>query len=158
MAELHAPPTHEEHAADGPLRIERLTMNELGLIGRLNEAVFQSKHIINTFEREDLVMLAAYWDDAPAGFKIGYRGGPRTYYSAKGGVLERFRQRGIARALLYALMDAAREKGYARFAYDTFPNKHPGMTVLGLAEGFRVTRAGYNAQHEDYRLRFEKAL
>ena len=48
--------------------------------------------------------------------------------------------------------------GYRRFAYDTFPNKHPGMTVMGLREGFRVTAAGYNAAYRDYRIRFEKKL
>jgi hypothetical protein len=55
-------------------------------------------------------------------------------------------------------MRRAARRGYDRFAYDTFPNKHPGMTVLGLDEGFEVTRAGYSARYEDYRLRFEKAL
>jgi len=35
---------------------------------------------------------------------------------------------------------------------------HPGMTVLGLREGFEVTAAGYNATYQDYRIRFEKAV
>jgi hypothetical protein len=32
------------------------------------------------------------------------------------------------------------------------------MTVLGLAEGFRVMKADYNPSYRDYRLRFEKKL
>ena len=56
------------------------------------------------------------------------------------------------------LEEEARRLGYDRFAYDTFPNMHPGMTVLGLREGFEVTAAGYNATYQDYRIRFEKAL
>jgi hypothetical protein len=60
--------------------------------------------------------------------------------------------------LLEHLLHEARGMGYRRFAYDTFPNKHPGMTVMGLAEGFRVTAAGYNAAYRDYRLRFECRL
>ena len=48
--------------------------------------------------------------------------------------------------------------GYRRLAFDTFPNLHLGMTVLGLTEGYRVETAGYNAAYQDYRLRFEKVL
>ena len=56
------------------------------------------------------------------------------------------------------MLDDVRAAGYARFVFDTFPNKHPGMTVLALAEAFRLVKAGYSPQYKDYRLRFEKAL
>jgi hypothetical protein len=32
------------------------------------------------------------------------------------------------------------------------------MTVMGLAEGFVVTAAGYNAAYRDFRVRFEKGI
>jgi GNAT superfamily N-acetyltransferase len=73
-------------------------------------------------------------------------------------VLPDYRRQGIARALLYEMLDAVRAAGYERFVYDTFPNKHPGMTVLGLEEGFEVVKAGYSPQYQDYRLRFEQKL
>ena len=157
MAELYEPPAQEE-CGEAPLRIEAVGMEALGLLRRLNVAVFEETHIINTFDHADLVMLVAYLGEEPAGYKIGY-GKPRSvFYSAKGGVLPAFRRRGIARRLLQALMREARQRGYQRFSYDTFPNKHPGMAVMGLSEGFRLTRAGYNAHQGDYRLRLEKAL
>ena len=145
-------------ATDLALRIERVGMDQFPTIRRLNVVVFDEVRVINQLDRPDLVMLLAYRDEEPVGFKVGYGESDASFYSAKGGVLEAYRGRGIARALLVRMMDEARGLGYRRFAFDTFPNMHPGMTVLGLREGFRVTAAGYNATYRDYRLRFEKAL
>ncbi|MEL7415032.1 MAG: hypothetical protein AAGJ92_03965, partial [Pseudomonadota bacterium] len=38
--------------------------------------------------------------DGPVGFKVGYGESEPTFYSAKGGVLEPYRRRGIAKRLL----------------------------------------------------------
>jgi len=133
-------------------------MDQLDLIRTLNVDIFGDEHIINTFDHDDLLMLVARTSGTPVGFKIGYRLNPSSFYSAKGGVRDAFRRRGIARALLYAMLEAAQTRDYTRFVYDTFPNKHPGMTVMGLDEGFRVVRAGYSSRYEDYRLRFELSL
>ena len=59
---------------------------------------------------------------------------------------------------MYAMMDRVEEMGYSRFAFDTFPNLHPGMTVLAVSEGFRLIKADYNTAYREYRLRFEKKL
>lgn len=140
------------------LRIAPITMAQLDVIRSLNYAIFSERRIINTFNRDDLLMLVAWMDEEPVGFKVGYRESRHTFYSAKGGVLPAYRRLGIARRLLQAMMETVQEQGFRRFVYDTFPNKHPGMTVLGLAEGFTVTRADYNAVYKDYRLRFTKEL
>lgn len=144
--------------ADLPLDIRDVPLEKLDLIQRLNVAIFDDDHIINTFDHDDLLMLVAWSNDTPVGFKIGYRRDNSTFYSAKGGVREPYRRQGVARALLYAMLDVAKARGYDRFVYDTFPNKHPGMTVMGLDEGFRVIRAGYSPRYQDYRLRFELSL
>lgn len=129
-------------------------MDGLGPIRRINRRLFDEERVINTFDREDLLMLRAAVEGTPVGFKIGYRLDASTFYSAKGGVLPAYRRQGIARALLHNMLRIVRARGYDRFVYDTFPNKHPGMTVLGLDEGFRVIKAGYSPQYRDYRLRF----
>jgi len=144
--------------ADVPLAITAVGMDRLDLIRTLNVAIFDDEHVIRTFDREDLLMLVAWTAETPVGFKLGYRLDSTTFYSAKGGVREAHRREGIARALLYAMLDAVRARGYDRFVYDTFPNKHPGMTVMGLDEGFRVIRAGYSPRYQDYRLRFETTI
>ncbi|PSQ97678.1 MAG: N-acetyltransferase [Bacteroidetes bacterium SW_9_63_38] len=144
--------------AEVPLEIREVSLDRLHLIERLNVAIFDEEHIINTFDRDGLLMLMAWSEDTAVGFKLGYETNDRTFYSAKGGVLGNYRRRGIARALLYTMLNIVEARGYERFVYDTFPNKHPGMTVLGLDEGFQVIRAGYSPRYQDYRLRFELPL
>jgi len=138
-----------------PLDIVEVGMERLDTIRRLNVEIFDEERIIKTFERDDLLMLIARTAGTAVGFKLGYRLNETTFYSAKGGVRPAYRRNGIARALLYAMLEVVERQGYERFVYDTFPNKHPGMTVLGLDEGFEVVRAGYSPQYQDYRLRFE---
>ena len=154
-AQLSAPCDLEEASV---LRIVEVDQSALDVIRRMNRAIFGERRIINTFDRKDLLMLMAYVDEEPAGFKIGYRENRRTFYSAKGGVMPAYRGDGLARTLLHVMMECAREKGFVVFAYDTFPNMHPGMTILGLREEFQVTRADFNTKYRDYRLRFEKKL
>lgn len=132
--------------------------SSLEVIKCLNEAIFDEERIINTFDREDLMILLVTVDDVPVGFKIGYRENRFVYYSAKGGVLPDYRRQGLASKMLYAMMSRARERGYVRFAFDTFPNRHAGMTILGLREGFRVVKADFNKTYKDWRLRLEKRM
>ena len=140
------------------LVIERIGRGQLNVARDLNEAVFGERRLIFRLDRRDLVVLVARVGGEPVGYKVGYAESDDVFYSAKGGVLPAYRRCGIARALLHRLEAEARALGYKRFAYDTFPNKHPGMTVLGLAAGYTVTAAGYNAAYRDYRIRFERDL
>ncbi len=144
--------------ARAPLVVERVGLERLDDVRALNAVIFGESRVIHRLDREDLMILLARRDGRTVGFKVGYAESRQTFYSAKGGVLPDERRHGVARALLAAMQAEARRMGYARFAFDTFPNKHPGMTVLGLAAGFTVTAAGYNAAYRDYRLRFEQDL
>lgn len=141
-----------------PLRIERVGFEGLEVLRHLNRTIFSEERVINTFDREGLMMLLAYAGDATCGFKIGYRENRHTFYSAKGGVLPTFRRHGVARRLLLVMLDLVKAEGYQTFAFDTFPNRHPGMSVMALTEGFRLVRADFNTTYHDYRLRFEKRL
>ena len=138
--------------------IKAVGLDQLDLIRQLNLTIFEEERIINSFDREDLLMLISCFDTEPIGFKIGYRQSKDTFYSAKGGVLAAHRRKGIARMMLYDMIDRVRAKGYGRFAFDTFPNKHPGMTILGLEEGFTVVKADFNTAFQDYRLQFVKEI
>ena len=142
----------------GEVLYEIGSMDNLPEIRALNKRVFNEDRVINRFDRTDLLILLARAQGEVVGFKIGYAETRTTFYSAKGAVSEAWRRKGIARELLYIMMDVCWRKGYKRLAYDTFPNKNPGMTILGLKESFRITAAGFNDQYRDYRLRFEKEL
>lgn len=127
-------------------------------LASMNRVLFDEERIINKFDRPDLVMLIAYADGQPAGFKIGYGLHDGLYYSAKGGVLESFRRRGIAYHLLTRLMDEAASRGYERYCFDTFPNRHIGMAVLALRLGFIVTEVRFSELYNDLRVRFDTTL
>ncbi|MBO6575258.1 MAG: GNAT family N-acetyltransferase [Rhodothermales bacterium] len=144
-------------APDG-LVIEGIGRDRLDEIDALNREIFGEKRIINSFDKEDLTMLLARVHAEPVGFKLGYRQNRMTFYSAKGGVRQSWRRQGVAEALLDALMDEARGAGYRKFAFDTFPNMHPGMTMMALKRGFRLTEADFNRTYQDFRLRFEASL
>jgi ribosomal protein S18 acetylase RimI-like enzyme len=140
------------------LKILELSVDSMAEIFQLNETIFGEERVINTFDRPDLLLLLATIDDKPVGFKVGYRENRFVYYSAKGGVLADARRSGVAVALMDSMMERAGALGYTRFAFDTFPNLHPGMTVLGIREGFRLMKADYNTTYREYRLRFEKRI
>ena len=130
----------------------------LSLLGTMNRRLFSEKRIINRFDRPDVIMLVAYVNVHPVGFKIGYGLENGTYYSAKGGVLESHRRLGIATRLLIEMMKIANRSGYSRFAFDTFPNIDIGMTLLAIREGFVLTGVDYSEGYKNYRFRFAKAL
>ena len=144
--------------ATSALRIAAISRDERPLLRELNKTIFGDAEVIRTFKRADLMMLVAWLRGDPVGFKVGYQLQPRVFYSAKGGVVPEARRQGIARALLHAMLERVQTRGYRRFVFDTFPNKHPGMTILALNEGFRVIQAGYNPEHSDYRLRFARSF
>ena len=154
------PPSSQKIAAakSGPIHrsvvVKVADFSDLDTIRELNMAIFEEERIINTFDRKDLLMLIAYVQGVPVGFKVGYKQSKSVFYSAKGGVLDTFRRQGIARVLLEEMVQHVRRMGYRRFIYDTFPNKHPGMTILGLNEGFEIVQADYNSVYKDYRLQF----
>jgi len=138
------------------LTIASIPLSQLDDVRRMNRDIFSEERVINSFEKEDLMILEARLDGEPVGFKVGYRESKKVFYSAKGGVVADQRRNGIALALLDDMMRRVEEKGYHVFAFDTFPNLHPGMTILAMENGFRLVKADYNAVYKEFRLRFER--
>ena len=154
----YTPPTSVAIPDIPGLTIREIHLDDIAAIREMNRVIFKEERIINTFEREGLLILEALIDGGPVGFKIGYRESRHTFYSAKGGVMPSFRRRGVAVALLSEMTRTVRERGYRRLAFDTFPNLHPGMTILALEQGFQLTKSDFNSAYKEYRLRFEKRL
>lgn len=143
---------------DDSIHIEPVGPEKLDTIRLLNTTIFEEERVINTFDRNNLLMLIAYLGSEPVGFKIGYHQDKDTFYSAKGGVLASHRRQGIARLMLHDMILRVKQMGYKRFAYDTFPNIHPGMTIMGLNEGFSVVKADFNTVFQDFRIQLEKDI
>jgi GNAT superfamily N-acetyltransferase len=140
------------------IEIRQVGFESLSILAALNRKLFNEERIINRFNRPDVIMLIAYADDQVAGFKIGYGLQGGVYYSAKGGVIEPFRRRGVARNLLQTLMKLAQVRGYQRFSFDTFPKIHVGMTILAIDAGFVLTGVDFSKSYDEYRFRFAKAM
>jgi hypothetical protein len=135
--------------------VDRFNLDEIAL---LNTFLFGEQRIINDFSHEHIITLLLKVDGILAGFKIGYGVSSTVFYSAKGGVMPAFRRNGFARLLTKEMMKKASMLGYESFEYDTFPNKSPEMLFMGLKDGFKVTDAGWNDTHKDFRVHLSVSI
>ena len=76
------PPTLNAPELPG-LVVHEVDLEHIKAIREMNEVIFKEQRIINSFEREDLMILEASLDGKPVGFKVGYRENSKIFYSAK---------------------------------------------------------------------------
>lgn len=88
-------------------------------------------------------ILIAFINNIPAGLKVGYnKWNDHRYYSWIGGVLPEYRNKGVARALLYEMERRAVKNGFSVLTMKTY-NKFKNMLVFALRNGFVIDKAGY---------------
>ncbi|HKJ34239.1 MAG TPA: hypothetical protein VKA34_20600 [Balneolales bacterium] len=138
--------------------INRYGRSDVYRVKEINRIIFGEDRIINQYHHPDIVLLIASYNKLPVGYKIGYGRPGRVFYSAKGGIIPAFRRKGIAKKLLNLMMYEVYQMDYKVFSYDTFPNKHRGMIILGLNEGFKISDAKWNEYYQDYQIHLEKDL
>lgn len=82
------------------------------------------------------LILVAFDQDRPVGFKVGYeRNG--AFYSWMGGVLPSYRRRSIARRLAEKQEAWALANGYKSVTFKT-RNQHKNMLLFALRRGFNI--------------------
>lgn len=82
------------------------------------------------------LILVAFDQDRPVGFKVGYeRNG--AFYSWMGGVLPSYRRRSIARRLAEKQEAWALGNGYKSVTFKT-RNQHKNMLLFALRRGFNI--------------------
>ena len=140
------------------IRIKKIGLSNIDDIHRLNMLIFNEKRLINSLDHDYLLILAAEFDGELVGFKIGYNWDDYAFYSAKGGVLPHYRRCGIARKLMFEMMNMVDNDGFTRFLYHTFPNTNPGMLIMGLGLGFKIQDACWNEDYKDFQLRLEREI
>ncbi len=140
------------------ITIKRLSLLEAEHVFWLNEEIFNETRLINHFDHNDLMILVAKKEGLPIGFKIGYGLNDKDFYSAKGGVLKKFRRRGVATLLLSKMIFYVRLANYSNFIFDTYPERDLGMYLLGKKNEFEETEKEWNAKMKGIRVRFEKKL
>lgn len=99
---------------------------------------FNAEKIISKFNyHSQFLILMAYFNEQPAGFKIGYGQDSELFYSWTGGVHPNFRKRGIAEALMQKQHEWCRKKNYKVIETRT-RNKFPEMINLNLKHQFQI--------------------
>lgn len=147
--------TNLSHSKVEIIDMDRINLDE---IAPLNSFLFGEERIINNIDHDHIMALLLKVDGIRAGFKIGYGINPAIFYSAKGGIMPAFRRQGLARLLTKEMIRRAYDLGYKTFEYDTFPNKGPEMLFMGLKDGFRITDAGWNDIHKDFRIHLSVSI
>jgi len=121
---------------------------------------FDAPYPVDEYERRltgvSHLVLTAYVEGRPVGFKVGYeREG--AFYSWMGGVLPQFRRQGIGETLAEHQEQWARRQGYSRLTIKT-RKKYKAMLALLTKRGYRVLRTISKQPVEETRLWFEKIL
>jgi len=104
------------------------------------------------------LVLTAYIDNKPVGFKIGYETqSKQNFYSWMGGVLPKYRQKRVAEKLYIYQEHWVKQTGYNNILLKT-RSKHKGM--IKLLQKYEFVQMGiilYNPD-EETRILFEKKL
>lgn len=140
------------------LTIKRVSLLESEAVFWLNEQIFNETRLINHFDHDDLIILTAYCEGMPIGFKVGYALNKHDFYSAKGGVLKKFRRKGVASGLLTKMIFHVRLLNYSNFIFDTYPEIDLGMYLFGKKNGFEEIENEWNTKMKAIRVRFKKKL
>ena len=105
----------------------------------------------------EMLLLGAYWEGEPAGYKVGYALSPTEFYSWLGGVTPAYRRQGVATQLRLEQEHWATENGYASILVKS-SNRFPAMLQLLLASGYQIV--GYEERGDPLssKISFRKQL
>lgn len=103
------------------------------------------------------LILTAYIDEIPVGFKIGYERNKHSFYSWMGGVLPKYRKKGIAEKLADYQEKWAQKMGYHSIQMKT-RKKHQAMVAFSIKRGFVITEEKEKIPKEESRTYMTMAL
>ena len=117
-------------------------------LATLNERLFgfgeTAAQLTWLIEQERQVMiLLAFREGHPVGFKMGFRCEPGTFESWRGGVLPEARRQGLARLLMDQQHAWCAEAGF-RFVQTAVSADNVAMLILNLQCGFAITGSYVN--------------
>jgi len=121
---------------------------------------FQNPHDEKEYEKRltevPHVILVAYVEEKPVGFKVGYeRAG--SFYSWMGAVHAAWRRKGIAKALADEQEIWAKQHGYTSITFKT-RNRLKPMLMFGIRNGFNVVGFEEKADVNENRILLRKDL
>ena len=106
---------------------------------------------------KEILLLGAFCEGEPAGYKVGYAISPTEFYSWLGGVLPVYRRQGVATRLRLEQEQWATESGYTSILVKS-SNRFPAMLQLLLASGYQIV--GYEDRDDPLssKISFRKQL
>jgi ribosomal protein S18 acetylase RimI-like enzyme len=142
--------------------LSTLSVQDLELISRLESQVFKTSMSVEEYQLElrskfGILAQIAYMGDEPCGYKIGYEQSPKKFYSWVGGVLPKFRNQGIAKAMMEQQHKLVREKGYLWITTQT-KNSFKEMLILNIRSGFEIIGVRKSLGSEEQAILLEKRL
>jgi ribosomal protein S18 acetylase RimI-like enzyme len=102
------------------------------------------------------LILVAYLNNEPVGFKVGYQK-EDYFYSWMGGVLPKFRGLKIAKQLAATQEKWAKEQGYQHLVFKT-RNQHKAMLIFALKNNFNIIGFKEKESIETNRIFLQKEL
>lgn len=109
---------------------------------------FNCDKFLRKFEfHSKFLLLLAYWNDEPVGFKFGYGQDEDLFYSWTGGVHPDYRKKGIAETLMKKQHEWCKIQGYKRIETRT-RNKFPEMIRLNFRHGFKIVGTFQDSDNE----------
>lgn len=103
------------------------------------------------------LILVAYEQTTPIGFKVGYEREQGSFYSWMGAVLPQYRRKGVAQALANYQEEWARAKGYDTIIFKT-RNRLKAMLTFAINNDFNIFRVEERTKIEEYRIWLQKKL
>lgn len=118
------------------------------------DIVDYKKRLTNVFH----LILIAYHDNVPIGFKVGYDSGKNsTFYSWMGGVVPEYRQKGVANSLAERQEKHVKKEGFKFISFKT-RNYLKAMLIFGIRNGFNITGIEEKNKPSENRIILEKVL
>ncbi len=121
---------------------------------------FHNPHNLSTYQQRlknvPHIILVAYVDDVPAGFKVGYERAD-YFYSWMGAILPAYRRLGLARQLADKQELWAKDNGYPHVTFKT-RNRLKPMLLFAIGRGFDIIEVQPKTRIGEYRIILRKLL
>ena len=136
---------------------EQKYLNELvALYTDIFEDAVEKFFIQRIHTKQQILSLIAYQNNIPVGFKIGYLYNTNTFYSWVGGILPKYRRKGIASSLAKQQEHWAKNNGFTKLRTKSM-NRFKSMLILNLKNGFDITQV-YTNEKGQTKIVFEKLI
>lgn len=138
-------------------------------IGKLEDVLYVNEQIPEFDQRTTLeklqyrllnkkyLLLVAYVDNTPIGYKLGYELCDNEFYSWLGGVASSYRKQGIAKKLRIKQEQWAIAHHYQSISVKSM-NQYPAMLHMLIASDYKICGYQDNGSVDNSKIKFSKML